>query len=168
MVSEARLRSLQKMEGREIFFMKVREAMTPNPVSCVPNDTAQRAAKLMREHDIGSLPVVADRDSCNLLGMITDRDLCVSVIADGLDPKTTTIESYISTNPVTCRDGENLDQAERAMQEHQIMRIPVVDGEGRCIGIVSQADLALKDKPEKVSKTVAEISKPESKSPMAA
>ena len=148
--------------------MKVREAMTPDPVSCVPNDTAQRAAKLMREHDIGSLPVVADRDSCNLLGMITDRDLCVSVIADGLDPKTTTIERYISTNPVTCRDGENLDQAERAMQEHQIRRIPVVDGEGRCIGIVSQADLALKDKPEKVSKTVAEISKPESKSPMAA
>ncbi|SRR6266705_2477351 len=145
--------------------MKIREAMTPNPVSCVPNDTAQRAATLMREHNVGALPVVADRDSCNLLGMITDRDLCVSVIADGLDPKKTIIERYISTNPVTCRDGENLDQAERAMQEHQVRRIPVVDGDGRCIGIVSQADLALKDKPENVAKTINEISKPEAEGP---
>jgi CBS domain-containing protein len=63
-------------------------------------------------------------------------------------------------NPVTCRDGENLDDCERLMQEHQLRRIPVVDGEGRCIGIVAQADLALKDKPEKASKTVVEISKP--------
>jgi len=140
--------------------MKIREAMTENPISCVPGDTAQRAAKLMHEHNIGSLPVVSDRDSCQLVGMITDRDLCISVIAEGLDPKTTKIESYISTNPITCREGENLDHAERAMQEHQVRRIPVVDGDGRCIGIVSQADLALKDKPEKVSTTIAEISKP--------
>jgi CBS-domain-containing membrane protein len=62
-------------------------------------------------------------------------------------------------NPVACRDGENLDSCERAMQTHQIRRIPVVDGDGRVIGIVSQADLALKDKAEKVSKTVAEISR---------
>jgi CBS-domain-containing membrane protein len=61
---------------------------------------------------------------------------------------------------VTCRDGDNLNGCEKAMQEHQLRRLPVVDGEGNCIGIVSQADLALKDKPEKVSKTVAEISKP--------
>jgi CBS-domain-containing membrane protein len=62
-------------------------------------------------------------------------------------------------NPVACRDGEDLDSCELAMQKHQIRRIPVTDGEDRCIGIVAQADLALKDKPEKVSKTIAEISK---------
>jgi CBS domain-containing protein len=142
--------------------MKIREVMTKEPISVVPGDTAQRAAKLMRDHNVGSLPVVLDRDSCNLFGMITDRDLCLSVIADGLDPKTTPIEKFVSTSPVTCRDGENLDQAERAMQQHQVRRIPVVDGRGRCIGIVAQADLALKDKPEKIAKTVSEISKPES------
>ena len=92
--------------------------------------------------------------------MITDRDICCSVVADGLDPKSTPIEKYISTDLVTCCDDDNLDKCEQAMQEHQIRRIPVVDDEGRCIGIVSQADLALKDKPEKVSRTVAEISKP--------
>jgi len=145
--------------------MKVREVMTSNPVCCASGDTAQKVAQILRDHDIGSVPVVADQESRKLVGMITDRDICCSVVADGLDPKTTTIENYISADPVTCRDGENLDECERAMQEHQIRRIPVVDGEGQCIGIVSQADLVLKDKPENVSKTVAEISKPESERP---
>jgi CBS-domain-containing membrane protein len=63
-------------------------------------------------------------------------------------------------NPVACKEDENLDGCERAMQEHQIRRIPVVDNNGRCVGIVAQADLALKEMPEKVSKTVAEISRP--------
>lgn len=141
--------------------MKVREAMTPNPVCCVPTDTAQKVAQILSDKKIGSLPVVADTQSMKLIGMITDRDICCSIVAAGLDPRSTTIEKYVSSDVVTCRDGENLDKCEQAMQEHQIRRIPVVDGEGRCIGIVSQADLALKDKPEKVSKTVAEISKPE-------
>src|SRR3954467_14152006 len=117
--------------------MKIREVMTSDPVLCLSNDTAQHAAELMREHDVGSLPVIADHGSRTLLGMITDRDLCISVVAKGLDPKTTRIASYVSTPVVTCRDGENLNQAERAMQEHQVRRIPVVDAEGRCIGIVS-------------------------------
>ena len=113
----------------------------------------------MCEHNIGSVPVVIDQQSRELVGVITDRDLCCSIIAAGLDPKTTTVQKFASLDPVTCRDGENLDKCERAMQEHQIRRIPIVDGDNRVIGIVSQADLALKDKPEKVSKTVAEISK---------
>jgi CBS-domain-containing membrane protein len=66
----------------------------------------------------------------------------------------------VSKDPVSFRDGDNLNECERVMQERQVRRIPVVDGDSRCIGIVSQADLALKEKPEKVSKTVAEISKP--------
>ena len=83
------------------------------------------------------------------------------MVAKGLDPKSISIENFVSLHPVTCRDGVNLENCERAMQEHQIRRIPVVDAEGRCIGIVSQADLALKEKREKVSKTVAEVSRPE-------
>jgi len=90
--------------------------------------------------------------------MITDRDLCCSVIAEGMDPKTTQVEKLITLAPLTCRDGENIETCERLMQEHQVRRIPIVDAEDCVIGIVSQADLALKDKPERVSKTVAEIS----------
>lgn len=149
--------------------MKIREVMTANPKCCVPSDSAQKVARILCEENIGSMPVVADQQSRKLIGMITDRDLCCSVVAEGLDPKKTTIDGFFSVDPVTCREGENLDKCERSMQEYQIRRIPVVDGQGCCIGIVSQADLALKDRPEKVSKTVAEISKPEiPTSPMAA
>jgi CBS domain-containing protein len=139
--------------------MKVREIMTADPVCCVPTDTAQRVAQLLRDDDIGSVPIVGDQESHKLVGMITDRDLCCSVLADGLDPKTTTVASFMSAEPVSCRDGENVEHCERAMQEHQVRRMPIVDGENCVIGIVSQADLALKCKPEEVSKTVAEISK---------
>jgi CBS domain-containing protein len=144
--------------------MKIREIMTANPVCCVPEDNAQAVARAMKEHNIGSVPVVTDQQSRRLVGMITDRDLCCSIVAGGLDPKSTTIEKLISLEVVACREGENMDSCERLMQQHQIRRIPVVDGEGQLIGIVAQADLALKDKPEKVSKTVAEISRPNTSS----
>ena len=139
--------------------MKIREAMSPNPVCCLPTDSAQRVARTMCDHNVGSIPVVLDQDSRKLVGVITDRDLCCSVIADGLDPKSVTIEMFMTLNPVTCREGENVENCERLMQEHQIRRMPIVDVEDHVIGIVAQADLALKDKPERVSKTLAEISK---------
>jgi len=150
--------------------MKVREIMTPDPVCCVPEDNVQKVATMLRDQDIGSMPVVLDQASRKLVGVITDRDLCCKVIAQGLNPSNTKIDRIFSLQPVSCRDGENVSSCEQLMQEHQIRRIPVVDGEGSCIGIVSQADLALREKPEKVSKIVAEISKParEASSPIAA
>jgi CBS domain-containing protein len=138
--------------------MKIREVMSPNPVCCVPSDSAQRAARTMCDHNV-SIPIVLDEESRKLVGVITDRDLWCTVVADGLDPKSVTVEKFMTLNPVTCREGENVENCERLMQEHQIRRMPIVDGEDRVIGIVAQADLALKDKPETVSKTVAEISK---------
>ena len=143
--------------------MKVREIMSSDPVCCLPSDSAQAVAAILRDRNVGSLPVVEDKETNKLLGMITDRDLCCSIVADGLDARKTAISKFVSSNPVTCREGENVENVERAMQERQVRRIPVVDGQGCCIGIVSQADLALKEKrPEKVSKTVTEISKPQS------
>lgn len=146
--------------------MKVRELMTPDPVCCTPEDSAQKVAAILRDQNIGSMPVVLDQSSRKLAGMITDRDLCCKVVANGEDPRRTRIDRVFSMDPVTCRDGENLSVCEQLMQEHQLRRIPVVDGEGRCIGIVSQADLALKEKPEKVSKTITEISKPNPEGPV--
>jgi CBS domain-containing protein len=139
--------------------VKIREIMSRDPACCVLSDSAQTIAKILCDRNIGSMPVVADQQSRKLVGMITDRDLCCSVIAQGLDPKTTQIEKLISFPPMSCRDGENIETCERLMQEHQVRRVPIVDAEDRVIGIVSQADLALHDKAERVSKTVAEISK---------
>lgn len=139
--------------------MKIKEVMSTNPACCTPIDTAQNVAKMMCALNVGSIPVVDDQQSRTLIGMITDRDLCCSVLAQGPDPKATRIQEFITYNPISCRDGENIDKCERVMQEHQIRRVPVVDGDNRVIGIVAQADVALKEKPEKVHKTVVEISK---------
>jgi CBS domain-containing protein len=139
--------------------MKVKEIMSVNPACCTPNDSAQKVAKMMCDLNVGSIPVVVDPQSRSLVGMITDRDLCCRVLAQGLDAKSTRIQEFVTYNPAICRDGENVENCERLMQQHQVRRIPVVDKDNRVIGIVAQADLALKDKPERVHKTVAEISK---------
>ena len=148
--------------------MKVRDAMTPDPVCCLTTDSAQKVAGILCKQGVGSIPVVSDQDSRKLIGIITDRDLCCSVVANGLDPQSTPIEKFISQNPATCREDASLDNCEQLMQERQVRRIPIVDGDGRVIGIVSLADLALKDRPERVAKTVAEVSKPQSSAPVTA
>ena len=148
--------------------MKIREIMSANPVCCMAEDTVQNVAKMMCDSNVGSIPVVIDRQSRTLAGMITDRDLCCSVLVQGLDAKTTEIREFVTYSPASCREGENIDKCERLMQEHQIRRIPIVDGDNRVIGIVAQADLALKEKAEKVHKTIAEISKSKPSSIVAA
>jgi CBS domain-containing protein len=140
--------------------MKVREAMSGDPVCVLATDKAQKVAKQLCEHNIGSAPVVADHDSKKLIGMITDRDLSCSIVAGGLDPKSSTIERAMTSDVVSCREGENLENCARLMREHQVRRIPVVDGKGAVIGILSLADIAQKERPEKVVATVKEISKP--------
>jgi CBS domain-containing protein len=139
--------------------MNVREVMTPNPVCCLPNDSAQDVARTMCESDVGSIPVVTDRKSHTLVGIITDRDLCCSVVAQGLDPLDTTIGMFMRSDPVACRPDEELVSCESAMQRHQVRRIPVVDEDGRCIGIVAQADIALALDPPHVHRTLMEISR---------
>ena len=148
--------------------MKIRNGMTPDPICCLATDSAQKVAGILRKQDVGSIPVVTDHESRKLIGIITDRDLCCSVVADGLDPQTTAIEKFVSVSPVVSCEGENLDHCERLMQEHQVRRIPIVDEDGRVMGIVSLADLALKDKPEDVARTVAEVSRRQPMAPVAA
>jgi CBS domain-containing protein len=138
--------------------MKVKDVMTTDPVCCRLTDTAQTVAKILRDEDIGSVPIISEEKK--LEGIITDRDLCCTIVAEGLDPRTTSINNYVTRKPLTCRADDDLDECERAMQKHQIRRIPVVDNQERCIGVVSQADLALREEPQKVKQTVAEISKP--------
>jgi CBS domain-containing protein len=117
-------------------------------------------AQLLRDEDIGSMPVIADRESQRVEGIITDRDLCCQIVAAGLDPKTTPIGPYITRNPVMCRPEQSLDSCERLMRTHRIRRMPIVDDEVRCVGILSQADLARSEEATKVHTTVAEISRP--------
>lgn len=140
--------------------MRVQEVMTRQPICCLSHDTAQVVARLLRDEDIGSMPVVSDVSSRRLVGIITDRDLVCRIVSEGLDPSTTRIEAFMTRDPVACRPEQSLESCEKLMQVHQIRRIPVVDKEGRCIGILSQADVARVGQAEVVQKTITEISRP--------
>src|SRR6476661_4990554 len=105
--------------------MRVKDVMTQHPICCHASDSAQSVAKAFRDEDIGSLPVIADGESNQLEGIISDRDLCCTIVAEGLDPKVTTIEVFIARSPVTCRAEQSLDSCEKLMQLHQVRRVPV-------------------------------------------
>lgn len=140
--------------------MKCSEVMTSNPTFCLPGDTAVEAAQLMKSEDVGPIPIVTDPESKKLVGIATDRDLVVKVVAEGLDPKSTHLKDVMSTDLFTCLSGDDADKAVELMQQHQVRRIPVVDGNGCLVGIISQADVATRiDEPDKTAETVEEISK---------
>jgi CBS domain-containing protein len=137
------------------------EVMTRNPVSCLPSDTAYQAAVLMKGQNVGPIPVVESHETNRIVGIVTDRDLALGVIAEGQDPKNTRIEAVMTRHPVTCTPGDNLKKAFAAMEEHQVRRIPVVDDENRLVGIISQADVATRiGAPRKTAEVVEKVSRP--------
>ena len=141
--------------------MLVKEAMSSKLYYCVPSDTAQAASKTMKAYEVGALPVVSDSTNRKLEGIVTDRDLCCSVLADAKLAETTKIADVMTRhNLVTCEPEDTLDDCEVLMKKHQVRRLPVTDKQGRCIGMIAQADIALHGSPAGVAKMVAEISKP--------
>jgi CBS domain-containing protein len=139
--------------------MLVKDLMTREIVSCTPWDTARTAAHLMKEHGVGALPVVCDLSDPLLEGIVTDRDLCCGVVGDGKNADAIRISELMTPIPVTCQPDSTLEGCEELMQENQVRRIPVVDKRGRCVGMVSQADVALHASAEEVARTVNKISK---------
>ena len=120
--------------------MKIKHVMTKDPTCCLPSDTAQRAASIMRDEDAGVVPVI-DNEGGKVVGIVTDRDLCMNVIAEGRDPRTTHVEDCMTAAVVSCSAQDSVDKATELMRENQIRRIPVVDEERRLVGIVSMADI---------------------------
>jgi len=138
---------------------KCNEVMTKNPVCCLPNDSVTKAAELMKSEDIGSIPVIENEQTQKLVGIVTDRDLALKIVAEGLDAKSTKLETVMTHNVVTCRADDDLQKALDAMAEHQLRRIPVVDNDNKIVGIIAQADVATRvDQPEKTAEMVKEIS----------
>jgi CBS domain-containing protein len=118
-----------------------RDIMTDSPAVCTPESTARDAAKLMEDNDCGSLPVVEDRNSMKLTGIVTDRDLALRILGRGQGPDSPVREA-MSRNVSCVKPDDKLDEVERLMSDQQVRRIPVVDDQGRVLGIVAQADLA--------------------------
>lgn len=134
--------------------------MTRNPSCCLAGDSVSTAARIMKQQDVGPVLVVADHSSMKLVGIITDRDIAVSVVAEGRDAHSTKVESIMSSDPVTCSEDEDVMTAVKRMADYQIRRIAVVDGENCVVGIVSQADVARNAQEEQVGEMVEEISQP--------
>jgi CBS domain-containing protein len=138
-----------------------RDVMTPDPVCCSVSDSATDAARVMAEHDVGPVPVVDSQASKRLVGIVTDRDLAVRVIAEGRSAKTTRLSDIISRNLVTCSPDDDLNVCLERMQSHQLRRIPVVDQNRRIIGVISQADIALRLRERsKTADVVEQVSRP--------
>jgi len=133
--------------------------MTQNPVSAMPEDTVASVARLMKENDIGPIPIVENQKSKKLVGIVTDRDLALKVIAEGRDPQTTPVKQVMSISVITCHDDDDIESALNAMSAQQIRRIPVVDNNNMLLGIIAQADIATRmDEPEKTGEVVKDIS----------
>jgi CBS domain-containing protein len=133
--------------------------MTRNPVSARPDDTVASVARLMKENDIGPVPIVDDNSSKRLVGIVTDRDLAIKVVAAGRDPQSTPVKEVMTTNVITCRDDDDIETALNAMSTQQLRRIPVVDDGNKLLGIIAQADIATRmNEPEKTGEVVKDIS----------
>ena len=138
------------------------EIMTETPRACLPNDSLENAAKLMKTENVGSIPIVESPDTRRLVGIITDRDIALQIAASHFNPQGTKIEEIMSRDPIVCHESDTIQSAMDAMAAHQVRRIPVVDNEHRLVGIIAQGDIALRvPNPEKAGKVVKEISKPD-------
>jgi CBS domain-containing protein len=133
----------------------IKEIMTRDVRACEPNATVADAAKVMAQGDVGPVPIVEDG---RLVGIVTDRDIAVRVVAEGRDANATTVKEIASTDLVTVSPGDDLDEALNLLAQRQVRRLPVVEGE-RLVGIVAQADIARLGKDKKTGEVVEEISR---------
>jgi CBS domain-containing protein len=118
---------------------RVREAMTSDPCAIDAEKPVAYAAKMMTDEDVGLAPIV---EGDRLVGTVTDRDIVTRVIAAGRDPEATSVREIASTDLVTVDPQQHLDEALRLMAEHQVRRLPVVEEDGRFVGVLAQADVA--------------------------
>ena len=133
----------------------IREIMTANPSTVEPDQSVVEAAKIMKQEDAGVVPVT---ENGRLTGMVTDRDIAIRVVAEGKDPQSTTVGEVASKNLVTIDPQQDLDEALRLMAKHQVRRLPVVEEDGRLVGVVAQADVAREGDDTKTGQVVEEIS----------
>src|SRR4051794_33236037 len=134
----------------------VRDLMSSNPCSIDSDKSIAHAAKMMRDEDVGLAPIV---EGDKLVGTVTDRDIAIRVVAEGKSPESTTVGEIASRELVTIDPQQDLDEALRLMARHQVRRLPVVEEDGRLVGIVAQADIARNASDEQTGDVVEDISK---------
>ncbi len=136
----------------------VSSVMTPDPASCRTDTPVRQVAQMMIDHDCGQIPVVDGEG--RPVGVVTDRDITLRVVAAGKDAAAATAQDAMSSPCQSVGSDTSLYDCTCLMEAGKIRRIPVVDGDGRLVGIVSIADLALAGKDEATAQVVKEVSEP--------
>jgi CBS domain-containing protein len=124
--------------------MRVREIMTASPTFCTPETVIQAAAKMMCDADCGAIPVLENSRTMRPLGVLTDRDIAVRAVAQGLDPRIARVRDFMTAPAVTVTVDVDGDECASLLERNRIRRVLVVDDKRRCVGIVSVADIARK------------------------
>ena len=135
------------------------DIMTTHPACCTPETPLQRVAQLMVLQDCGEIPIVQDEDSLIPIGVVTDRDIVCRIVARGKNPLDHTAEACMSQPVITVDENMLMEDLLSVMEKHQVRRVPVVNARGRCVGVVSQADVAWKGQQKEVSDLVREVSR---------
>ena len=133
------------------------DVMTPDPACCTRHTTLDQVAKMMIQQDCGEIPVLDVNDQ--LVGVVTDRDIVCRVVADGKNPMAYTADTCMTHPVVTVQFDDPIEKVVSTMEQYRIRRVPVVDGEGRCAGIISQADLARAEPLPEVGELVRQVSR---------
>jgi len=134
------------------------DVMTKNPTTCEMQSPVVEAAQLMEREGVGSIPVC---ENGRLAGILTDRDIAVRVVAGGRDPKQTPIQEVMTRDPECVKADDSIDRALEVMESRQVRRIPVIDGGGKLVGIIAQADIARMGDDNATGEVVEAISKPQ-------
>jgi len=135
----------------------IRDVMTPNPVTVSEKDSIREVARIMAREDTGVVPVV---DGKKVIGMITDRDIVVRLVAEGKDPSSARVNEAMTKNVRSIQEDSTVGDALQVMSGAQIKRVPVVNSKNEIVGIVSMGDIATEsNETGKVGKTVEDISK---------
>ena len=145
--------------------MNISELMSKDPCTVSPDTPVSEAARLMKEEDVGMVPVIERVGGAEtrgrLVGVITDRDIAIRAVADGRDIGSVTVNDVMSKGATTAKASDNVDDVMKVMGREQVRRIPIVDERDQLVGIVSQADVVLKAKSDTRSEhTVEKISEP--------
>jgi len=137
--------------------MQIKDVMTTEVTTIEPNTRLDEIARIMRDEDIGAVPV-AEND--RLVGMVTDRDIVLRGVAEGDDAQQRTARDVMSAKILYCRDDQSLDEVLKNMGDLQVRRLPVIDRQDRLVGIVSLGDLSREAKPNRAGESLKEISQP--------
>jgi CBS domain-containing protein len=140
--------------------MKIQDIMSVEPNTVTPDTPITEAARIMKDHNIGMLPVVESEGSKRLVGVVTDRDITIRHVAEG-HLSDCLVREAMTDNVSTCKADENVDRVMTLMAEEQVRRIPIIDERGDLIGVVSQADILLESgEATKAEATIEQISRP--------